>query len=697
MSLKDTEKYYPKELSWLLFNERVLQEAADERTPLVERLKFLAIFSNNLDEFYRVRVANLQRTIKTQGLNCRCMGWPAKTVLARIRETVLTQSRRFTEIYDTIDSALEKQGVFLVDENALDAVQRDQVMKYFVEQVRPRLVPIMLDPQLPMPMLRDQFIYLAVTIYTKGAQKNRYALIEVPTDTLSRFFQIPCAGKNSYIILLEDVIRLGLSNVFSIFDPEKVQGWIIKVTRDAALELESEFSDSFVNRISEGLKRRHHGAPVRLVYDEDIPPAFLKFLLRKLGMVASGSLIPGSRYHNFKDFMKFPKLGRPGLTHQNSDPIVHPAFREQASVFAVLAKRDVLLHFPYHSFMSLVDLLREAAIDPKVNEINLTVYRVASHNSSVLNAIVNAARNGKRVTVLMEMLARFDEENNLYWAERLRQEGVQVIVGVRGLKVHSKLCLVTRREGNKEVLYATLGTGNFNEDTARIYTDHILMTANRKITEEVKSVFEFFRNNYKVPRFKHLLVSPFVNRSNIVDMIDREIEHAEEGKPAFIYVKINNFSDEEMSDALYKASKAGVQIRMIVRGMLSLVPGKKGLSENLEVISIVGNYLEHSRFLIFCNNGHLRYYLTSADLMSRNLDERVEVGCPIYDKTLQKQLWDYFQIQWSDTDKARICNDQWTNEFREVPKGTKRLNSQDRIRDYIKALSEEAGGDRQGG
>jgi len=697
MSLKDTEKYYPKELSWLLFNERVLQEAADERTPLVERLKFLAIFSNNLDEFYRVRVANLQRTIKTQGLNCRCMGWPAKTVLARIRETVLTQSRRFTDIYDTIDSALEKQGVFLVDENALDAVQRDQVMKYFVEQVRPRLVPIMLDPQLPMPMLRDQFIYLAVTIYTKGAQKNRYALIEVPTDTLSRFFQIPCAGKNSYIILLEDVIRLGLSNVFSIFDPEKVQGWIIKVTRDAALELESEFSDSFVNRISEGLKRRHHGAPVRLVYDEDIPPAFLKFLLRKLGMVASGSLIPGSRYHNFKDFMKFPKLGRPGLTHQNSDPIVHPAFREQASVFAVLAKRDVLLHFPYHSFMSLVDLLREAAIDPKVNEINLTVYRVASHNSSVLNAIVNAARNGKRVTVLMEMLARFDEENNLYWAERLRQEGVQVIVGVRGLKVHSKLCLVTRREGNKEVLYATLGTGNFNEDTARIYTDHILMTANRKITEEVKSVFEFFRNNYKVPRFKHLLVSPFVNRSNIVDMIDREIEHAEEGKPAFIYVKINNFSDEEMSDALYKASKAGVQIRMIVRGMLSLVPGKKGLSENLEVISIVGNYLEHSRFLIFCNNGHLRYYLTSADLMSRNLDERVEVGCPIYDKTLQKQLWDYFQIQWSDTDKARICNDQWTNEFREVPKGTKRLNSQERIRDYIKALSEDAGKDRQGG
>lgn len=687
MALKDIEKYYPKELSWLLFNERVLQEAANERTPLVERLKFLAIFSNNLDEFYRVRVANLQRILKEQSGSCRCMGWPAKTVMARIREMVLRQSERFTEIYDAIDAGLEKEGIYLVDENGLDAVQREQVMRYFVEQVRPLLVPIMLDSRRPMPMLRDQFIYLAVDIYMRGDQKDRYALIEVPTDTLSRFFQIPGPGKDIHIILLEDVIRLGLASVFAIFQPEKVQGWIIKVTRDAALELESEFEDSYINRISEGLKRRHQGAPVRLVYDSDIPPLLLKFVLRKLGMVASQSLIPGSRYHNIKDFMKFPKLGRPNLTNTSPDPIVHPAFREQTSVFTVLAKRDVLLHFPYHSFTSLVDLLREAAIDPKVSEINLTVYRVASHNSSVLNAIVNAARNGKRVTVLMEMLARFDEENNLYWAERLRQEGVQVIVGVRGLKVHSKLCLISRREGSKDVLYATLGTGNFNEDTARIYTDHILMTANRKVTEEVQSVFEFFRNNFKVPKFKHLLVSPFVNRSNIQELIDREIENAEAGKPAYIYVKINNFSDEEMSDALYRASKAGVQIRMIVRGMLSLVPGKKGLSENIEVISIVGHYLEHSRFLIFCNDERPRYFLTSADLMSRNLDERVEVGCPIYDKAIQKQLWDYFQIQWSDTDKARICDSEWKNEMRPVPKGGKRLNSQNRIRDYILALA----------
>ena len=691
MPFKDIEKYYPKELSWLLFNERVLQEAANDRTPLVERLKFLAIFSNNLDEFYRVRVANLQRLIKTQGPKSRCMGWPAKSVMARIGEAVLGQSHRFTEIYDEIDTALDKQGIKLVDENSLDAVQREHVIRYFQEQVRPRLVPIMLSSDLPMPGLRDKFIYLAVTIFTQGGQKNRYALIEVPTDTLSRFYTIPGSGKDIHIILLEDVIRLGLSNIFAIFEPEKIQGWIIKVTRDAALELESEFEDSYVNRISEGLKRRHQGAPVRLVYDSDIPPAFLKFLLRKLGMVASENLIPGSRYHNIKDFMKFPKIDRPGLTAPSPPSIVHPALRDQKSIFPVLAKRDILLHYPYHSFNSMVDLLREAAIDPKVTSISLTVYRVASQTSSVLNAIINAARNGKRVTVLMEMLARFDEENNLFWAERLRQEGVQVIVGVRGLKVHSKLCLISRREGSKEMLYSTLGTGNFNEDTARLYTDHILLTANRKITEEVKSVFEFFRNNYKVPRFKHLLVSPFVNRSSIIDMIERETENAQEGKPAYIYVKINNFADEDVSDALYRASRAGVDIRMIVRGMLSLIPGKKGLSENIQVISIVGQYLEHSRFLIFCNNDHPRYYLTSADLMSRNLDERVEVGCPIYDKSLQKQLWDYFHIQWSDTEKARVCDPDFKNEMRAVPKGAKPINSQSRIRDYVLQLAEEEG------
>lgn len=690
MAFKDTEKYYPKELSWLLFNERVLQEAANERTPLVERLKFLAIFSNNLDEFYRVRVANLQRIAKIEGPNTRCMGWPVKTVMSRIRETVVAQSQRFTAIYDSIDTSLANQGIFLVDENDLNQKQREQVMTYFVEQVRPLLVPIMLSSTLPMPNLRDKFIYLAVTIFTPSTQKDRYALIEVPTDTLSRFFVIPSTGKETSIILLEDVIRLGLGNIFSIFNPERIQGWIIKVTRDASLELESEFEDSYINRISEGLKRRHQGAPVRLVYDSGIPQPLLRFLLRKLDMVASPNLIPGSRYHNIKDFMKFPRVAKPGLVQKCFEPVVHPDFVDQISVFSLLDKRDVLLHFPYHSFMSLVDLLREAAIDPKVTGIDLTVYRVASHTSSVLNAIINAARNGKRVTVLMEMLARFDEENNLYWAERLRQEGVQVIVGVRGLKVHSKLCLVTRRDGKKETLYATVGTGNFNEDTARLYTDHVLMTANKKITEEVKSLFEFFRNNYKVPQFKHLLVSPFVNRSNIVDMVEREIKFAHQGKSAYIYVKINNFSDEEMSDVLYKASKAGVQIRMIVRGMLSLVPSKKGLSENIEVISIVGQYLEHTRYLIFGNNGKPRYYLTSADLMSRNLDERVEVGCPVYDKDLQKQLWDYFDIQWRDTDKARVCEPCWKNEFRDVPKNAKRLNSQDQIREYIQSLARQS-------
>jgi len=405
------------------------------------------------------------------------------------------------------------------------------------------------------------------------------------------------------------------------------------------------------------------------------------------------SLIPGQRYHNFKDFMSFPVLGRNHLVRPSAAPIAHPALRGQSSVFAAISKGDILLHYPYHGFGSFIDFLREAAIDPKVTEISMTVYRVTP-TSSVLNALSNAARNGKSVVVVIELLARFDEENNLEWVDKLRDEGVEVITGVRGLKVHSKLCLVSRREKRAIVRFATIGTGNFNEDTARLYTDHFLMTSDPEITDEVARVFEFFRNNYKVTAFKHLVVSPFQSRRHWKQLIHEEIRNIRMGRPAYIWIKLNNLADPKLIEELYSASRAGVQVRLIVRSMHALVPGLEGVSENIESISIVGRYLEHSRFLVFCNGSEPKVHITSGDWMPRNFDGRVEVACPIKDRTLAKQLSDYFQMQWEDTANARIWNAELSNERRMPGSNTGAVDSHERIRTYVTRLAEDSPGPR---
>ena len=687
MATPKSERHYPKELSWLLFNERVLQEAEDRRTPTVERLKFLGIFSNNQDEFYRVRVANLQRTLKQEGPQSHIGGWLTKDVLHQIRDIVIEQARRFHATYSDIISTLEQKGVRMVNELQLDQAQSRWLEGFFVNEVRPRLVPMMVTSTGELPTMRDQFIYLAVMLSgTLGSRAPRYAIIEIPTDTLGRFVTIPSGNKQSCIMLLEDVVRWGLPNIFAIFNPSKCEAWTIKITRDAELELEDEFSASFVDKLNEGLKKREVGKPVRMVFDSALPPNMLRLLRNKLGLRHADAIIPGGRTHNFKDFMKFPSLGRKELVNPPIDPIIHPDFRDQKSVFAVIAKGDRLLHFPYHSFNTMVDLLREAAIDPSVTEIQMTIYR-ASTKSSVLNALVNAVRNGKQVTVLLEMMARFDEENNLAWAERLDEEGVRVIFGVRGLKVHSKLCLITRREGKKLVQYAAIGTGNFNENTARLYTDHLMMTCHRKITDEVQAVFEFFRNNFRVPKFERLIVAPFNSRTGLMALIDTEIANAKKGKPAFMYAKLNNLCDFEMEEKLYEASNAGVELRLIARSMFSLVPGRVGFSENIQALSIVGRFLEHSRILIFCNGGDLRFFLTSSDWMTRNLDGRVEVTCPVIDKELRKEIWEYFNIQWNDTDKARILDSTWANQFRRPIQGEP-LNAQHEIQDMLTRKAE---------
>ena len=678
--------YLPKEISWLNFNERVLQEAADNRNPLLERIQFLGIFSNNLDEFYRVRVANLHRVEREEGPTQLTMGVPVRKLIKEIKSRVLERAEQFNRIAGQLFAELEDEGVHLIDETHLTPVQAKHVLNYFQTQVRPRLVPILCHRKRELPTLRDQFIYLAVELSIPTTKLPVYAFVEVPTDSLSRFHILPRAAKDDFVILLEDVIRFGLPEVFALLQPTQVRAWTIKITRDSELDLVDDLGETYVDRVHRGIRKRRTGAPVRMVYDKGLPEPFLKFLLTKMKLERDDNLIPGQRYHNFKDFMRFPLLGRSHLTRPTASPIAHPALQGKTSVFEAISRRDILLHFPYHSFGSFIDFLREAAIDPNVTHIRMTVYRV-SQTSSVLNALINAVRNGKHVTVLIELLARFDEENNLEWVDRLRQEGVEVITGVRGLKVHSKLCLVTRREGRNIARYATIGTGNFHEDTARVYTDHFLMTKDPEITTEVLRVFEFFRNNYRVAKYQHLVVSPFQSRRHFRKLIRNEIRSAQMGEPAYIWIKLNNFADEKLIQELYAASRAGVEIRLIVRSMFSLVPQIEGQSESIEAVSLVGRYLEHTRFLIFGNGGNPKVYITSGDWMARNFDGRVEVACPIRDPGLAGELVDYFRMQWKDTANARIWDATLANKRREPEGDSAPENSHDRIRAYLKALA----------
>jgi len=688
--IKSRKKFLiPKELSWLSFNERVLEEADDDRNPLLERIKFLGIFSNNLDEFYRVRVANLQRSEREVGPATRTSGVTVRKLIRGIQRTVIRQAEQFNAISRNLFAELEQEGVDLVDERQLTEEQSQYVREFFQTKVRPRLVPIICSRHRELPVLRDQFIYLGVELAIPERKSPLYAFIEVPTDSVSRFCILPKNGNLDCVILLEDVIRFGLGEIFAQFQPTQCRAWTIKITRDSELELEEDTGETYMDRVHRGLRKRRTGATVRMIYDKGLPENFLEFLINKMKLQHDDNLIPGQRYHNFKDFMRFPVLGRDHLARPAAAPLAHPALLGRKSVFDAIARGDVLLHYPYHGFGTFVDFLREAAIDPRVTHIRMTVYRV-SPTSSVLNALSNAVRNGKHVFVLIELLARFDEENNLEWVDRLRDEGVEVVTGVRGLKVHSKLCLVTRREGQDVVRYATIGTGNFNEETARLYTDHFLMTRDPELTTEVLRVFEFFRNNYKVVHYKHLVVSPFQARRHWRRLIRHEARNARLGREAYIWLKLNNLADPKLINELYAASRAGVKIRLIVRSMFSLMPSVEGLSDNIEAVSLVGRYLEHSRFLIFCNSGDPLVYITSGDWMPRNFDVRVEVACPIRDQGLRAELIDYFQMQWADTANARIWDRELSNQRRRPGGDSPPENSHDRIRAYLESLARES-------
>jgi len=653
-----------RELSWLAFNERVLQEAEDETVPLIERIKFLGIYSNNRDEFFRVRVATLKRVVKHQKKAEGLMGEHPKRLLDKIQKVVIEQQNKFEHTYLTILAELEKHNVFIINEKQLDTKQEHFVKDYFREKVMPSLFPIMLDHRTNFPYLKDKSGYLIIKLgRNKKTQKSKYALIEVPTDTLSRFVVLPKTDEKSYIILLDDVIRVCLEEIFPNFEHDYVEAYNIKLTRDAEIDIDNDLSKSLVEKLSKGLKDRKKGQPVRFVYDGKIAPDILAFIKKKIKLRKEDNPIPGGRYHNFKDFISFPNIGSAGLSYKKVPALRHPDLENQANLFKVIRRKDVLLTYPYQSFEHIIDLLREASIDPKVLSIKITLYRVAK-NSNVVKALINAVKNGKQVTAVVELQARFDEEANMYWAGKLQEEGAKVIYGVPGLKVHSKMFLITRRESSKIHHYAHIGTGNFNGDTARIYTDHSLLTANKHITEEVEKVFTFYADNTKPGTYKHLMVSPFFMRKRIVQLINREIRNAKSGKPAFIILKLNNLVDPAMIKKLYEASSHGVQVKLIVRGICSLIAGVKGLSDNIEAISIIDKFLEHSRLFIFCNNGDEKYFLSSADWMTRNLDHRSEVAVPVYDKKIQQQIRTIIDTLWSDNTKARILGSKQDNEYR---------------------------------
>ena len=685
--------YIPKEISWLSFNERVLQEAENRDVPLLERFNFLGIYSNNLDEYFRVRVATLKRLSMFGSKSKSILGYSPKATLKRIQEIVLKQNERFEKTYDDLLKELRKHRIYFVNEEELDAGQAEYVQNFFHKEVRTRLMPLILNKEIRLPDLTDDAIYFAIQLRNTATDKKRYALLEIPPAAiLPRFIELPEKNGIKYVIFLDDVIRSGLNEIFYILPYDELSAYTIKLTKDAELDIADDISESYIDKLSKSLQQRRKGTPVRFVYDRNMPPELLRILIKKLNLGPEDVQIPGDRYHNFKDFMKFIEIEREGLSYKKLPPIRHRDIQYGKSILSVIKKKDVLFYFPYNPFDHFIDLLREASIDPYVTSIHITLYRLA-RNSSVINALMNAARNGKSVTTVVELQARFDEEANILWGNKLLDEGVKVIYGVPGLKVHSKLCLITREKGEVIQRYAALGTGNFNEETARVYTDHLLLTSDKKITNEVLKAFNFFMANYRKDKFYHLLVSPFGLRNRLVMMIENEMKNARAGKESYIYIKINNLTDEEIITKLYQAGNEGVRVRLIVRGMLSVVPGLKGVSENIRAISIVDRFLEHSRFMIFCNGGNELVYITSADIMPRNLDRRIEVTCPIWNPALKKEITDLFDIQWNDNVKARVCDEEQSNTM--VKGGSKIHHSQIEIHRYMMALNDPSQEARQ--
>jgi polyphosphate kinase len=653
------ERFMDRDMSWLAFNERVLQEAADPRVPLLERLKFLAIYSNNLDEFYRVRVASLRSLVKLNKADRAALEVPPEKLVARLNRKALKQQQQFGALYrGTLLPALAKKGIRLLRDTELKPAQRKAVRAFFTERIAPLLNTAAVRVG-NAPFIEDRKLYFVCRLRHSGRGKSRLVLLNIPTEEVGRFLRLPSKPGTTEIIFMDDVIRACLTDVFA---GHKVLGChAIKLSRDAELYLDEEFGGNVKEKVRKSLRKRRTGVPSRFLYDNTMPQTTLR-ALRTLLVLGKQDVVAGGRYHNFSDLMKLPVEGYPQLRDVPWPAIDHPDFAKGGNAFRTIASGDRLLHFPYHDFGALVRWLDQAAIDPAVQHIAITLYRVAN-GSAVCNTLLKALEHGKRVTVFVEVQARFDESSNLYWGERLEKAGAQVLYSYERLKVHCKLCLVERVERGRTKRYAYLGTGNFNESTSRLYVDSALLTARESITSEVEGVFAHLRDRQHRPGQEHLMVAPLTLRTRLEQLIDKEIELALSGRPAEILLKLNSIEDRAMIRKLYDASNAGVTIRLIVRGICCLVPGVKGMSENITVISIVDRYLEHTRAYVFGNNGKTLVYLSSADWMGRNLDRRVEVAFPVLQAALKQEVLDLLEIQWSDRVKARLIDARQTNPY----------------------------------
>lgn len=675
---------YNRELSWLQFNDRVLQEAQDKSVPLMQRLRFLGIFSNNQDEFIKVRVANLIRYTELKGKNQIVMsgGYTPSELLPFVNERVELSQNIFRETYSDILSEMETHGIFVINESTLTENQRDFCRDYFFSVVSVRLVPLMLRKSVEIPFLPDGKIYLAVKM--KTAKTERYAILQMPvSDACPRFIVLPSEQGRKDVIFIDDIIRLFLDDIFFMFGYDTIAAHTFKIVRDAALALDDDVSKSLSQKMENSISKRERGRPIRLIYDSQMPEDLLSIISKKLGFKNTEHLEAGGRYHLMRDLMKFPKV-HPELENSNPKPLLHHLIDPFVSIINVIRKQDILLCYPYHTFKHFIDLLREAAVDPRVQSISITLYRTALH-SKVINALLNAVKNGKQVTALVELKARFDEEQNIDNTDLLQNGGVKVVHSLEGLKVHSKLLLIERSEGtNTTKGYVYVGTGNFNENTTGIYSDFGLFTADQTVANDARKVFDFLQNTHKHPILKQLMVSPYYMRAQIEEIIENEIKNAKKGKKAYLYAKFNSLTDEKMIALLYKASGAGVKIKLLIRGACCLQAGIKGLSENIEVRSIVDKYLEHARLIISCNAGKPCSYIMSSDLMTRNLDRRVEVGIPITNKGIHRTLEEYFDIEWRDNVKARVIAPPYENTY--VQSSDVEHRSQIELYDYFKKI-----------
>jgi polyphosphate kinase len=682
------DKFIARDISWLSFNGRVLQEANDPTVSLSDRVRFLGIFSNNLDEFFRVRVATLKRMSefvnKKGNINGIDLIESPQVILDQIQTIVLKQQNEFNRIWQNINKELKANKVLLVDDKKLTLEQKQFVKQYFDDEVRHYIIPLMIENVAELPYLRDKSLYMAIVMSNKNnAYNQKFSLIEVPSRSVGRFIQLPSKPGTSSIILLEDLIRFNLPIIFSHFKFNKFEAHIFKITKDAEIDLDQEIGMNFIDKISKGIKNRRKGKPVRFVYEKEMNAEILEFLIQKLKLSRKSSIIPGGHIHNFRHFMDFPNV----IPVKSSRPasLVHPAFKKKDYISDVVLKKDVMLHFPYHSYDPIIDMLREAAMDDTVVSIKITAYRLAS-NSKVINALINAARNGKQVTVFLELKARFDEEANLEWKTVMEEEGINVLVGVPNKKVHAKLCIIQKKLGTRLVKYGFISTGNLNEKTARVYADHCLLTASASIMNEANRIFNYLENwqlgDKPIAKMRNLLISPINMRNSIIEFINNEIANAKKGKKAQIIVKLNSVTDITLIEHLYKAVKENVEVHLIIRGITTLKANNDKMNAKLNAISIVDQYLEHARVLIFHNNGNEKVYISSADWMVRNLDHRIEVAVPINDKLIKKELIDIINIQLKDNQKARILDTELMNKY--VPSIGRKFKSQEETYQYLK-------------